>query len=46
MDCYKCTINGKKIVQMEVEYDEKTGQEIAVCPECKREEVVGFGKIA
>lgn len=45
MECYKCSVSGKKIVYMEVHYDTKRGASIAVCPECGREETVGYGRI-
>jgi hypothetical protein len=45
MDCYKCSVSGKMLVKMETYYDEKLGAAIAKCPQCGREEIIGFGKL-
>jgi len=45
MDCYVCSESGKKLVEMNVEWDSEIGASVAICPECGRDEVIGFGSL-
>lgn len=45
MECYKCSISGKKLVYMNICFDYELGAEIAICPICGHKEIVGFGLI-
>jgi hypothetical protein len=45
MECYKCSVSGKKLYYMDVYYDEELGATVGYCPNCGHKEVIGFGKL-
>lgn len=45
MECYKCSVSGKRIVYMYVYYDKELGAKMAKCPECGHWEIIGFGQL-
>lgn len=46
MDCPKCSIDWKILVQMHHKYNEKTGANIAYCSHCWKETITWFWIIA
>jgi uncharacterized Zn finger protein len=45
MECSNCSVDGKKLVHMETKFDKDNRAKLAICPECGKEEIVGFGHI-
>ena len=44
MECTKCSKDGD-LVYMDRCWDEKLGAYVGICPRCRKEEVIGFGKV-